>query len=221
MAGRIGNSKIHIVLANDARVPGAGLNAMLSGTGEYTVVAEAGNGKEVVAAVMKFKPDLLLLDISIPLMNGTETIQQVKRRSRNTKVLIMTMQGSDEYLRMAMSAGADGYVLKNDGWEELVFAMRHVLKGNTYLSPAISNKVVKGFLDSRGAKNSILLKLTTRERQILKLISEGMKNCDIAEFLYISNKTVEKHRSNLMHKLDAHNVAELTALAIRCGVVGK
>ncbi|MAF84073.1 MAG: response regulator transcription factor [Gammaproteobacteria bacterium] len=220
MIRQSGKEAIRVVLADDHSILRAGMNSMLSNTGEFAVVAEVSNGKEAIAAVIEFKPDLLILDISMPLMNGTEAIQQVKRRCRNTKVLIMTMHRGEEYVRMAMQGGADGYILKDDAWEELAFAIRHVLKGNTYLSPSISNKVVSGFLDGSTSESGVLGKLTPRERQTLKLIAEGMKNREIAEFMSVSVKTVEKHRSNLMRKLDLHNSAAITAFAIESGVVG-
>jgi len=220
MIKQSGKEAIRVVLADDHRILRAGMHSMLSNTGEFAVVAEASNGKEAIAAVIEFKPDLLILDISMPLMNGAEAIRQVKRRCRNTKVLIMTMHRSVEHVRMAMQGGADGYILKGDAWEELAFAIRHVLKGNIYLSPSISNKVVSGFLDGSATNSGILGILTPRERQTLKLIAEGMKNREIADFMSVSVKTVEKHRSNLMRKLGLHNSAAITAFAIENGVVG-
>jgi DNA-binding NarL/FixJ family response regulator len=220
MSTRAVNGGIRIVLADDHSILRAGLSAMLSSTAEFTVVAEASTGKEAIEAVIEFKPNLLLLDISMPLMNGTEAIRLVKRRSRNTKVLIMTMHRGEEYVRMAMSGGADGYILKDDTREELLSAIHHVMKGNTYLSPTISNKVVSGFLGGSSPEQGVLGKLTPRERQTLKLIAEGLKNREIAEFMSVSVKTVEKHRSNLMRKLDLHNSSAITTFAIESGVVG-
>jgi len=220
MIRRFGDDEIRVVLADDHSILRSGMSAMLSSTGEFTIVAEASTGKEAIDAVIEYKPDLLLLDISMPMMNGTEAIRHVKRRSRNTKVLIMTMHRGEEYVRMAMSGGADGYVLKDDSWDELMSALRHVMKGNTYLSPTISNKVVSGFLDGSAPEEGVLGKLTPRERQTLKLIAEGMKNREIAQFMSVSVKTVEKHRSNLMRKLDLHNAAAVTSFAMECGVIG-
>ncbi len=219
MISRSRKEAIRVVLADDHSILRAGMSSMLADNKDFKVVAEASNGKEAIEAVVKFKPDLLILDISMPLMNGTEAIRQAKRRCRKTKVLIMTMHRGAEYVRMAMQGGADGYILKDDAWEELATAIRHVLKGNIYLSPSISNKVVSGFLDGSASVIGILGKLTPRERQTLQLIAEGMKNREMAEFMSVSVKTVEKHRSNLMRKLDLHNSASLTAFAIENGVV--
>lgn len=214
------NDKIRIVLTDDHKILRAGVKSMLSAIREYTVVAEASNGNEAIAAVVEFKPDLLILDISMPLMNGTEVIRQAKQRHHKMKVLIMTMHRDEEHVRMAMSGGADGYVLKEDAWEELTIAIRRVLNGNIYLSPKISDKIVNGFIQGKTSFDGGLGKLTPRERQTLKLIAEGLKNREIAEFLSISVKTVGKHRTNLMRKLDLHNSAAVTTFAMNCGVVG-
>ena len=212
---------IRIVLTDDHELVRAGMKSMLTEVGKYSVVAEASNGKEAVAAVLKFKPDLLILDISMPLMNGTEVIRQIKQRSDNTKVLVMTMHREEPHVRMAMSCGADGYILKDDSWEELSLAIRHVLSGKIYLSPVISSKVADDFASGSAPANSVLDKLTPRERQVLKLIAEGLKNREIAEFLSISVKTVDKHRANLMRKLELRNSAAVTTFAIECGIVGQ
>jgi len=214
------NDRIRIVLTDDHEILRVALKSLFSGTKKYTVVAEASNGKEAIAAVVEFKPDLLILDISMPLMNGTEVIRQAKQRHNKMKVLILTMHRDEDHVRMAMSSGADGYALKEDTWAEMTFAIRHVLKGNIYLSPTISDQVINGFAQGKTSFDGSLGKLTLRERQTLKLIAEGLKNREIAEFLSVSVKTVDKHRANLMRKLDLHNSAAITTFAINSGVVG-
>jgi len=219
MSKKPGEEGIRVVLADDHTLVRSGIRMILSATGKYTVVAEASNGEQAIEAVMEAQPDLLILDISMPLMNGTEIITQVKQRSKNTKVMIMTMHRGEQYVRMAMSGGADGYILKEDDRRELMFAIGHVLKGNTYISPTVSAKVIEGFLDSKETEQGILDKLTPRERQVMKLIAEGMTNREIAELLLVGVKTIDKHRASLMRKLSLKNAAAITAFAIECGVI--
>ncbi len=219
MTQKMDKQLIRIILADDHELVRAGLHLILSNTGKYAIVAEAGNGKEAIKAVSEFKPDLLILDISMPLVNGTEAIRQVKKCNENTKVLIMTMHRGEEFVRMAMAGGADGYILKSDGLEELEFAIHHVLKGNTYISPEVSHKIVSGFLESTARQLGILGTLTPREQETIRLIAEGMKNKEIADSMSISVKTVEKYRASLKQKLNLHNSAAITSFAIECGVV--
>jgi len=164
-----------------------------------------------------------LLDLAMPRMNGISAIKDIKNRFPKIKILAVTIQTSDEYILAAFEAGADGYCLKQSTRDEFITAARKVLDGMTFISPEISDKVMKGYLHGKKALKTETRwgTLTQREKEILKLISEGYKNQEIADYLYISPKTVDKHRSNLMKKLDRHNIAELTAYAIEKDIVVK
>ncbi len=161
------------------------------------------------------------MDLSMPRMNGMEAIKEVKKLLPDTKILVLTIHKTEEYILPVLKAGADGYVLKNDTQAELMTAIKSVLEGKSYLSPGVSQKVIEGYVEgSKTLKTkSSWDTLTQREREILKLIAEGYKNREIADDLCISIKTVVKHRANLMEKLDLHNVSALTTFAIEKGLV--
>lgn len=218
-----GEPKIRIAIAEDYRILREGLRALLDLEPEFEVVAEAGDGPSAVQAANRFRPDLLLLDLSMPRMNGTEVILEVKRVRPSVRILVLTVHADEGRVHAALSAGADGYLLKNAGYEEMLLAIRSVLAGRPYLSPAVSRQVIDGYLEALSARRPSRLwgLLSKRERQVLKRIAEGEKNRQIAEALGISIKTVEKHRTNLMRKLDLHNAAALTTFAIEKGLVGR
>jgi DNA-binding NarL/FixJ family response regulator len=215
------NKKIRIVLVEDHTILREGLRALLSADPKFEVVGEADDGREAVRRVDKLAPDLVVMDLSMPRMTGMDAIREIKRRHPATKIIALTVHKAEEYLRTTLQAGADGYVLKDATHVELLLAIQNVLKGKTYLSPSVSDTVIEGYLE--GKENQIpsprLGLLSTREREILKLIAEGYKNKEIAADLFISLKTVEKHRANLMKKLDMHNAAALTTFAIEQGLV--
>jgi DNA-binding NarL/FixJ family response regulator len=156
-------------------------------------------------------------------MNGLEAINDIKNRIPETKIIVLTVHRTEEYVLSTLQAGADGYVLKDADHSELRMAIKNVMEGRRYLSPGISEKVINGYLGGKQMikRKSVLDRLTKREREILKLIAEGYKNKEVADFLFISLKTVEKHRANLMKKLDLHNASALTAFAIEKGIVDK
>jgi DNA-binding NarL/FixJ family response regulator len=184
-------------------------------------VGEAEDGREAIQCVVKYKPDLILTDLSMPRMNGMEAIREIKKQSPKTKVLVLTVHKAEEYILNTFRAGANGYLLKDSTHAELVMAVKKVLSNQHYISPEISEKVIEGYMEGRRAlkTHTPWETLTAREREILKLIAEGYKNKKVAEELCISVKTVEKHRANLMEKLGLHNVQALTAFAIEKGVV--
>lgn len=163
----------------------------------------------------------MLLDLSMPQMNGLDAIRDIKRASEKTRVLVLAVHQTEEYVFAALQAGADGYVLKDATSEELTTALRRVLEGHRYLSSQISGTVIDGYLGGKGelSSRSPFDDLSQREREVLKLVAEGYKNREIGDFLCISPKTVEKHRASLMQKLDRHDVAGLTAYAIEKGLV--
>jgi len=210
-----------ILIADDHAMFREGLKALLTMEPDLEVVGEASNGKEALELVGKTYPDVILLDITMPHANGTETIPKIKRRYPETKIIVLTIHKAEEYIRAAFQYGANGYMLKDDGQQELIRAIHSVLAGNTHLSPNICNKVIGCYLADLGnpapARYSNIL--TLREKEIIKLVAEGHRNKDIAEFLSISPKTVEKHRSNIMRKLKLHNVSSLTTYAIENGLI--
>jgi DNA-binding NarL/FixJ family response regulator len=215
--------KVRIVIAEDHTILREGLRSLLCSNPNFEIVGEAEDGREAIRCVEKLKPDLILTDLSMPRMNGMEAIKEIKRESPETKVLVLTVHKAEEYILAAFRAGADGYLLKDSTHVELVMAVNKVLSGKHYISPEISEKVVEGYLEGKKALKSKTSweTLTQREREILKLIAEGYKNKEIADDLCISAKTVEKHRANLMEKLNLHNAQALTAFAIDKGLVSK
>ena len=215
--------KYRIVIAEDHTILREGLRSLLSSHPEFEIVGEAEDGREAIRCVEKFKPDLVLTDLSMPRMNGLDAIKEIKRRNPKTKVLVLTVHKAEEYILSTFKAGADGYLLKDSTHAELVLAVRKVLSGKHYISPEVSEKVIEGYLEGRKTLKvqTSFETLTSREREILKLIAEGYKNKKIADDLCISVKTVEKHRANLMEKLNLHNVQTLTAFAIEKGLVSR
>jgi len=214
-------SPYEIVIAEDHTILRQGLRALLSTDPDLEVVGEAEDGRVAVRIVETLSPDLLLIDLSMPRMTGMEAIAEIKKSSPDTRVVVLTVHKDEEYVLSALRAGADGYVLKDAGHEELLTAVKNVLAGKRYLSPDISERVIEGYLDGRkfSKDQTPWDTLTKREREILKLIAEGYMNKEIAEQLFISLKTVEKHRSNLMRKLDRHNTAALTVFAMEKGII--
>jgi len=213
--------KIRIVLAEDHTILREGLRALLSADPKFQIVGEAADGREAVRSVEKLGPDLVMMDLSMPRMTGMDAIREIKKRYPETKVIALTVHKTEEYLRTTLQAGADAYVLKDATHDELLMAIENVLEGKTFLSPGVSEKVIEGYLAGQGTRmpNSVSELLSQREREVLKLIAEGYKNKEIADDLCISLKTVEKHRANLMKKLDLHNAAALTAYAIEQGLI--
>jgi two-component system response regulator NreC len=217
------NDKVRIVLADDHTILREGLRALLTADSNIVVVGEAQDGREAVRCVEKLEPDLLLMDLSMPRMSGMDAIREIKKRYPNTRIIALTVHKTEEYLLTTLQAGADGYVLKDATHDELVIAMRTVMAGKSYLSPDVSEKVIEGYLVGKESSRSLSAweTLSQREREVLKLIAEGYKNKEIAEDLCISLKTVEKHRANLMKKLDLHNAAALTVYAVGKGLVSR
>lgn len=213
--------KHRIVIAEDHTILREGLRALLSSDPDFEVIAEAQDGRDAVRCAEQLTPDLILMDLSMPKMDGVEAIREIKKRCPATKIVALTVHKTEEYILSVLRAGGDGYVLKDATHAELVMAIRNVLREKPYLSPGVSEKVIEGYLNGRKSVRLISVwdALTSREREILKLIGEGYKNKEIADYLYISTKTVEKHRSNLMKKLNLHSASALTAYAMEKGLV--
>ena len=194
---------------------------MLRSREDIEIIGEAEDGLEAVRLIPKLRPHLVLLDLSLPKLGGVSVMKEIKRELPETRILALTIHESDQYVLEAFEAGADGYCIKEASRQELMMAVDSVLGGKTYISPGISDQVVEGYLTGRKRLKvaSRWDTITQREKEVLKLLSEGYTNKDIADFLHISVKTVEKHRSNLIGKLDLHNVAQLTAFAIEKGLI--
>jgi DNA-binding NarL/FixJ family response regulator len=210
-----------IVIAEDHKLFREGLKSMLAGMENMTVIAEAQDGLEAIRCVKRKAPDLLLLDLSMPRMSGISVIKDIKSQFPEVRILALTIHESDQYVLEAFEAGADGYCIKDASRDELMMAISSVLEGKKYISPGIADNVMEGYLEgSRRLKTkSSWETITQREREVLKLLAEGYLNKEIADFLNISVKTVEKHRANIMNKLDLHNASALTAYAIQKGLV--
>lgn len=194
---------------------------MLNSRGDIEIVGEAEDGLDAVQKIRQAQPEMVLLDLSIPKVSGISVMKEIKRDFPETKILALTIHESDQYVLEAFDAGVDGYCIKDASRQELMVAIDSVLQGKSYISPGISDQVIEGYLNGRKTlkEESDWDTVTQREREVLKLLAEGYANKEIADFLHISVKTVEKHRSNLISKLDIHNVAQLTTFAIQKGLV--
>ena len=218
------SDKKQIVIVEDHTILRAGLKALLLSNSAFEVVGEADNGRDAIRKVVEVKPDLVIMDLSMPGMNGMDAIKEIKDRMPEVKTLVLTVHSEEEYVMASLQAGANGYVLKDATQNELLVAAERVLAGKTYLSPDITEKVVNSYLNSGSDSKEPQTRwdtVTQRERQILKLIAEGHTNRSMAEYLCISVKTVEKHRANLMKKLDLHSVSALTTFALDKGIISR
>jgi DNA-binding NarL/FixJ family response regulator len=213
--------KTKVVIVEDHKLFREGLKSMLADKTGMEVVGEAGDGLEAIRIVKKIRPDIMLLDLSMPKMNGISVMKEIKSQFPEIKIMALTIHESDQYVLEAFKAGADGYCLKDAGRNELMVAVDSVLQGKRYISPSISGSVLEGYLTGRKKLKSQTSwdTITQREREVLKLLGEGYQNKEISDMLFISVKTVEKHRANIMNKLDLHNAAALTAYAIEHGLV--
>jgi DNA-binding NarL/FixJ family response regulator len=215
------DSKKQIFIVEDHRLFREGLKAMLSPNPEYEIAGEAEDGLEAVRLIRKTKPDLVLLDLSMPRASGFSVLREIKAAMPEVKILVLSIHESDEYVLQAFEAKADGYAVKDSSREELRVAIRSVLDGKKYISPGVAGSVLEGYIDGRKTlkSKSALDTVTQREKEVLKLLGEGYQNKEISDLLNISVKTVEKHRSNLMTKLDLHNAAALAAFAFEHGLI--
>jgi two-component system response regulator NreC len=215
--------KKQILIVEDHTILREGLRSLLSGHDEFEIIGEAPDGREGIRFVEKLQPDIVLMDLSLPRMDGVNAIREIKRQNPKIKILALTVHRTEEYILATLEAGADGYLLKDATHAELIKAMQIILEGDRYLCPAISGQIVDSYLRGRKTEKpqSVYDTLTPREKEVLKLIGEGYKNKEIAEQLFISIKTVEKHRSNLMEKLQLHNSAAVTSYAIKKGLINK
>ncbi|MBS3757808.1 MAG: response regulator transcription factor [Desulfobacterales bacterium] len=216
-------NKETVFIAEDHQLFRDGLKAMLASKEGLEVIGEASDGLEAINSIKKKQPDLLLLDLSMPRLSGISVIKELRRLFPDMRILVLTIHESDQYVIETFEAGANGYCIKDASRDELLLAINSVLNGKTYISPGISENVMEGYLQGHKKikSKSSWESLTHREREVLKLLSEGYTNKQIGGFLNISGKTVEKHRANIMQKLDLHNAAALTAFAIDQGLIQK
>lgn len=210
---------IRVLLADDHDLFRAGLRVLLQDLGGFEVVAEAGDGREALRQVEQHRPDVVLMDLMMPGLNGLEATAQVTREFPGVRVLVLSMNAAEEFVLPAVRAGASGYVLKNARPAELEQAIRAVARGETYLTPAVSGHLIDDYRRRTADEADSLDKLTPRQREVLQLVAEGHSTKEIARRLGLSVKTVETYRSQLMDALDIHDIAGLTRYAIRKGLV--
>jgi len=214
--------KIRVILADDHTVVRQGLRALLASEGDIEVVGEAENGRQAIQLVKKLLPDVAVMDIAMPVLNGLEATRQITRAAPATKVLVLSSYSDDDYVQQLTQAGAAGYLVKQTAANELLKAIREAHRGNAYFSPAIAKRLRdqcrEAFVSGEPGRRRPDY-LTTREAEVLQLIAEGQANKQIAAELCISIKTVEKHRQQVMNKLNIHDVAGLTRHAISKGII--
>lgn len=209
-----------IILADDHQILRQGIKALLETDPEFRVVGQTGDGLEVVQLTERLRPNVLVLDLGIPRLHGLEALRQVRQYAPATKVVVLSMHADDPYVREALRNGASAYVLKDASGDDLVQAIRQVLEGRRYLSPALSELAIDCFLKPLDAPDEdVFESLTTRERLVLQLAAQGLSSAEIARHLYISPRTGETHRANLMRKLGLHTQTDLVLLAIRKGII--
>ena len=214
--------KIKVMIADDHQIFRDGIKALLKEAKNIVVVAEAGDGEEAFQNLKKQKVDVILMDISMPVRNGVETTKLIKSKSPEVKVLALTMYDDDHYVVDTLDAGASGYLLKNTGRAELINAIQTVAAGDSYLSKEASDRLVAHIIRSRNSiakKNDDEIPITQREMQVLKLIAQELSSKEIAQMLFISQRTVDTHRGNLLLKLGLKNTASLVNYAISKGFV--
>ena len=215
-------SKIKILLADDHTVVRQGLKALLAAEDDIEIVGEADNGRQAIQLTKKFLPDVVVMDIAMPVLNGLEATRQITRTLPATKVLILSSYSDDEYVQQLTQAGAAGYLVKQTAANDLLKAIREAFRGNAYFSPSIAKRLRDQCRDAFVSGQPVRRRtdyLTSREAEVLQLIAEGRANKQIAAELCISIKTVEKHRQQVMNKLGIHDVAGLTRHAISKGII--
>ena len=208
---------IRIVVADDHQLIREGLCALIRSEPDMEVVGQAGHGRDVVALVARKQPDIVLMDVAMPTLNGVDAARQISQLDTPARVIAVSMHDDRPFVQGIFQAGAVGYVLKDSAFEELARAVRVVAAGKVYLSPAVAGHVVDGFVENTGEKSNGSV-LSTREREVLQLVAEGGSTKAIAQELHIGVKTVETHRRQLMKKLEIFSVAELTKYAVRHGL---
>jgi len=212
------SSPIQVVLAEDHALVRAGIRSLLAAIPGVEVVAEAADGRDALDAIAEWLPDVAILDITMPGLNGIQVLARVRVEYPQVRVIMLSMHDNEAYVRQALRAGATGYLLKDSSPVELELAVRSVAQGGSYLSPMVSRHVVSDFVRQRGDEE-VADGLTPRQREVLQLIAEGRTNQQMADSLSLSVKTVESHRAMLMQRLDIHDIAGLVRYAVRAGLI--
>ncbi|MGE3978116.1 MAG: response regulator [Nitrospira sp.] len=212
-------SPLRVLIAEDHALVRAGMRALLQKIEGIEVVADVGEGWEAVKSVQTDPPDLVLMDIAMPGVNGLDATSRIVRESPTTRVILLSMHANEEYFQQALEVGASGYLLKGAELAELELALKTVARGETYLAPAVAKYAIKAYREKSDGPSGPLMKLSMRQREILQLIAEGQTTKDIAQRLNLSVKTVETHRSQLMERLDIHDVPGLVRFAMRVGLI--
>jgi two-component system response regulator NreC len=213
---------LRILLADDHTVVRQGLRKVLEERSDWKVVAEAGDGREAVRQAEQHKPDVAILDVAMPLLNGIEATRQIVRRVPGVRVLVLSMHADEAYVTQILHAGAAGYLLKDSADVDLLQAVSAIAEGKSFFSPAIARLMLDDYVRQRSGEPGIVDRyelLSEREREVFQLIAEGKTNKDIAAILFISLSTVETHRARIMEKLDVHSAAEIVLYAVRRGVI--
>ncbi|MDW3652365.1 MAG: response regulator transcription factor [Bacteroidia bacterium] len=211
---------IKIILVDDHSLIRDAIRAHLS-TENYQIIAEAGNGKEALAIMENELPDIVFMDINMPEQDGISTSREIKKKYPQVEIIALSMLQESQYIRQMFEAGAKGYLLKNCSEEDLKQAIEHVLEGKVYYSPEVSDSLIQGFVQPRQntTAGSVSIKLTNREKEVLALIAQEFSNREIAEKLFISIRTVDAHRRNLLEKTGSKNAAGLTLFALKMGLI--
>jgi two-component system response regulator NreC len=212
--------KIKVLVADDHTILRQGIKSLLANEKEIEVIGEAKDGREALTIIEETLPDVILMDIAMPGLNGLEATRRIKKKFPRMKVLVLTMYTNEEYIFQILNAGANGYLVKETAFQDLISAIKAVYKNEAFMSPSISKKVINSYIKrAQKDEEETCEILTTREREILQLIAEGNSSKKIAELLFISPKTVETHRTHIMDKLNIHNRTGLVKYAIRKGIV--
>ena len=214
-------SRLRILIADDHTLVRQGLRKILETEPDWTVIAEAGDGREAVRQATEHQPDIVILDVAMPLLNGVEAVQQIHRRVPHVRLLVLSMYADEAYVTRAVRAGAAGYLLKDSADTDLIRAVAAVAQGKSFFSPGVARVLLDEYvrqLSERGITDRYDA-LSEREREVFQLVAEGYSSKEIATLLQISPATVETHRAHVMEKLDVHNTAELVLYAVRKGII--
>ncbi len=214
-------ARLRILLADDHTIVRQGVRKILEAQADWEVVAEAGDGREAIRQALELKPDIAVLDIGMPLLNGIEATSQIVRRAPQIRVIILSMHPNEAYITRALQAGARGYLLKDSADDDLIRAVTLVNEGKSFFSPAVAKVMLDDYVRALSARGVVdrYDSLSEREREIFQLVAEGRGNKEIADILGVSPNTIETHRAHIMEKLDVHSAVELVLYAVRKGII--
>ena len=212
---------IEIVIADDHNIVRQGLRKLLEEEDSLKITGEAMNGREAVQKVQELKPDIIIMDIAMPVLNGIEAARQIKQSFLKTKIIILSMHDHTRYIRELLSIGVSGYLLKNAVSDDIIQAIKAAVKGEIYLSPSISNRVIEDYvgMNQKTSQDELYNTLTNREREVFQMMVEGYTTKKISEILCLSPSTIKSHRSNIMEKLKMENISKLIQYAIHLGII--